>query len=131
MPLTYRGWTEDIQGTPVITNEGDMFMALSDAEQKRILAAADRINGRVKDVDVLNANDGAYLNKMRDAQHAEIMEALGKTLNKADGNYIVNLVQAIKPGSTDPKAVADALLALIPGPIAKAVAEEFYARLSE
>ena len=109
--------------------EGDIFMALTDAEQKRLLAAADRINGRVKDQDVLNAADGAYMNNTRDAQFAAVMEALGKTLNKDDGGYIVKLVQAIKPGTTDVKAVADALAGIIPASIAKEVADELSNRL--
>jgi len=111
------------------TNEGDIFMALSDEQQKRILQAADRINGVVRDSPVLNVKDGAYMNNMRDAQHAAVMEALGKTLNKDDGGYIVKLVQAIKPGSTDVKAVADALAGIIPAGIAKEVADELAARL--
>ena len=110
-------------------NEGDIFMALTDAEQKRLLAAADRINGRVKDVDVLNASDGAYMNLMRDAQHAKVMAALDQTLDKEDGGYIVQLVQAIKPGTTDVKAVADALAGIIPSSIAKEVATELAERL--
>jgi murein DD-endopeptidase MepM/ murein hydrolase activator NlpD len=111
------------------TNEGDIFMALSDEQQKRILDAADRINGRVHDVDVLNAKDGAYMNNTRDAQFAAIMEALGKTLNKDDGGYIVKLVQAIKPGETDAAAVADALAGIIPADIATEVANELAKRL--
>jgi len=114
------------QGT---INEGDIFMALTDAEQKRLLAAADRINGRVKDVDVLNVSDGAYMNMMRDAQHAKVMAALDQTLDKEDGGYIVQLVQAIKPGTTDVKAVADALAGIIPSSIAKEVATELAERL--
>lgn len=139
MNLTYRGWTEDVAGYPVITNltlatqgdvtEGDFLMALTDAEQKRLLAAADRINGRVKDAYVLNVDDGAYMNNTRDAQFAAIMDALGKTLNKDDGGYIVKLVQAIKPGSTDVKAVADALAGIIPASIANEVATELANRL--
>jgi hypothetical protein len=139
MTLTYLGWTEDVAGYPVMTSltlasqgdviEGDIFMALTDAEQKRLLAAADRINGRVKDADVLNVSDGAYMNNTRDAQFAAIMDALGKTLNKDDGGYIVKLVQAIKPGETDVKAVADALAGIIPAGIAKEVADELGARL--
>jgi len=139
MRLTYLGWTEDVAGYPVLTDgglaaqgsieEGDIFMALTDAEQKRLLAAADRINGRVKDQDVLNAADGAYMNNTRDAQFAAVMDALGKTLNKDDGGYIVKLVQAIKPGTTDVKAVADALAGIIPASIAKEVADELSARL--
>jgi hypothetical protein len=139
MTLTYLGWTEDVAGYPVMTSltlasqgdviEGDFLMALTDAEQKRLLAAADRINGRIKDADVLNVSDGAYMNNTRDAQFAAIMDALGKTLNKDDGGYIVKLVQAIKPGSTDVKAVADALAAIIPAGIAKEVADELANRL--
>jgi hypothetical protein len=139
MTLIYLGWTEDVAGYPVMTSltlasqgdviEGDFLMALTDAEQKRLLAAADRINGRIKDADVLNVADGAYMNNTRDAQFAAVMEALGKTLNKDDGGYIVKLVQAIKPGSTDVKAVADALAGIIPAGIAKEVADELAARL--
>jgi len=121
-----RTGTIAVQGT---TEQGDTFMALTDKEQKRILDAADRINGRVHDVDVLNAKDGAYMNNMRDAQHAAVMEALGKTLNKDDGGYIVKLVQAIKPGATDAKAAADALAGIIPSSIASEVADELAKRL--
>jgi hypothetical protein len=141
MTLTYLGWTEDVAGYPVMTSltlasqgditEGDFLMALTDAEQKRLLAAADRINGRIKDADVLNVSDGAYMNNTRDAQFAAIMDALGKTLNKDDGGYIVKLVQAIKPGETDVKAVADALAGIIPAGIAKEVADELAARLAK
>jgi len=139
MTLTYLGWTEDVAGYPVLTDgglaaqgtitEGDFLMALTDAEQKRLLAAADRINGRIKDSDVLNVADGAYMNNTRDAQFAAVMDALGKTLNKDDGGYIVKLVQAIKPGSTDAAAVADAIAAIIPGDIATEVANELATRL--
>jgi len=78
---------------------------------------------------MLNKADGAYMNNTRDAQFAAIMDALGKTLNKADGGYIVKLVQAIKPGTTDVKAVADALAGIIPASIAKEVADELSNRL--
>jgi hypothetical protein len=53
MTLTYRGWTEDVAGYPVVGDGGispqgtinteGFLMALSDEEQGRILAAADRI----------------------------------------------------------------------------------------
>jgi len=139
MTLTYLGWTEDVAGYPVLADggiaaqgsiqEGDILDMANEDQLNRLLAAADRINGVVKDVPVLNAADGAYMNNTRDAQFAAIMEALGKTLNKADGGYIVNLVQAIKPGSTDVKAVADALAGIIPAGIAKEVADELAARL--
>jgi hypothetical protein len=114
------------QGT---INEGDILDMANEDQLKRLLDAADRINGVVKDVPVLNAKDGAYMNLMRDAQHAKVMEALGQTLDKEDGNYIVQLVQAIKPGTTDVKAVADALAGIIPASIAKEVATELSNRL--
>jgi len=139
MTLTYLGWTEDVAGYAVLAGdglasqgsikEGDILDMATDEEFQRLLRAADRINGRVKDVDVLNAADGAYMNNTRDAQFAAIMDALGKTLNKDDGGYIVKLVQAIKPGSTDVQAVADALAGIIPAGIAKEVANELSARL--
>ena len=139
MTLTYLGWTEDVAGYPVLTdggiaaqgtiNEGDWLDMANSDELKRLLAAADRINGVVRDAPVLNIADGAYMNNMRDAQHAAVMDALGKTLNKDDGGYIVKLVQAIKPGTTDVKAVAEALAGIIPASIAKEVADELSTRL--
>jgi hypothetical protein len=115
------------QGT--ITTEEGFLMALSDEEQRRILAASDRINGRVADVRVFNADDGAYMNGMRDAQYASVMDALGKKLDKNDGGYIVSLIEAVKPGATDAKAVADALAGIIPAGIAAEVADELAKRL--
>lgn len=139
MTLTYLGWTEDVAGYPVLTGggiaaqgnikEGDIFDMATDEEFQRLLKAADRINGVVRDAPVLNVADGAYMNNMRDAQHATVMEALGKTLNKDDGGYIVKLVQAIKPGATDAKAVAEALAGIIPASIASEVANELAERL--
>jgi hypothetical protein len=139
MTLTYLGWTEDVAGYPVIADsglsaqgsikEGDFLDMANEDQLKRLLDAADRINGVVRDAPVLNVNDGAYMNNTRDAQFAAIMAALGKTLNKDDGGYIVKLVQAIKPGTTDVKAVADALAGIIPASIVKEVADELSNRL--
>lgn len=70
---------------------------------------------------MLNKADGAYMNNTRDAQHVAVMEALGKTLNKADGGYIVGLIEAIRPGTNDPEAAAAALAELIPADIAQQV----------
>lgn len=66
----------------------------------------------------LNKDDGAYMNNQRDLQHAQTMEALGKTLNKDDGGYIVQLVEATRPDATDPQAIAEALKGIIPQTIA-------------
>jgi hypothetical protein len=61
LTLVYRGWTEDVEGTPVIATGGisyegsiaeakDTFMPdLSEEEQRRILAWADRGNAVVPD----------------------------------------------------------------------------------
>lgn len=61
-PLTYLGWSEDISGVRVVQVfsvqsqaetikpvQEDIFMALTEDEQRRILAASDRINGVVTD----------------------------------------------------------------------------------
>jgi hypothetical protein len=69
-----------------IAPEG-LFMSLTPEEEQRILAAADRINGTVSDVKVLNASDGAYMNSTRDAQHASVMGALNTLFTKADGAW--------------------------------------------
>jgi hypothetical protein len=72
VPLTYRGWTEDVAGFPVITTEGisyegsitpaeeDPFMAnASEAQLERLVDAADRIMGVITDptARVLTTND--------------------------------------------------------------------------
>lgn len=84
-----------IQTESTTPTTGSLFMSLTPDQEQRILAAADRINGRVDDVRVLNANDGAYMNAQRDAQHTETMAAIGKLLDKADGGYIVGLLNAL------------------------------------
>lgn len=80
MLLTYRGWTEDVAGYPVITSFGgiavegsttiteeDDFMPgriYTDDEKDRILAAADMLldtPGRRPGPRVLTTNDGAYI----------------------------------------------------------------------
>ena len=139
MTLTYLGWTEDVAGYPVITGGGLAAQGtITESQEERmadqpipaqqaesiVQSTVDRIAALM-----LNKADGAYMNNTRDAQFAAIMDALGKTLNKADGGYIVKLVQAIKPGSTDAKAVADALAGIIPEGIAKEVADELSKRL--
>jgi len=114
-----RTGTITVQST---TEEGEDFMAtLSEDEKKRWLAACDRINGVVRDSPVLNVKDGAYMNLTRDAQHAEVMAALGNTLDKKDGGYIVGLIHATKPGEEDPEAAADNLLQILPEQIAAQV----------
>jgi cell division protein ZapA (FtsZ GTPase activity inhibitor) len=81
-----RGTTISAQSA-TITPEG-LFMSLTPEEEQRILAAADRINGTVADVKVLNASDGAYMNSTRDAQHASVMAALNTLFTKADGAWM-------------------------------------------
>jgi len=113
------GSTITPQGT---TEEGDDFVAqLTDEEKARWLAACDRINGVVRDAPVLNVKDGAYMNNTRDAQHAEVMAALGQTLKKEDGGYIVRLVESTRPGAEDPEAAADNILKILPDEIAAKV----------
>jgi hypothetical protein len=137
-PLTYLGWTEDVAGYPVITNEGDFLMALSDQQQKDIYwilcseAGREYLRTNVLGIDkTLTKADGAFMNNSRDDQFAAVMGALDGKLDKLDGNYIVNLLKAIKPGSSDPKAIAEAVAALIPtGVSPKAVADELAARLA-
>jgi hypothetical protein len=147
MTLTYLGWTEDVAGYPVLTDgsiaaqgtittseDDEMISAETQAWLKANLLNKDDGSQLRRDLAYQNNTlfskaDGAYQNNLSDAQHAEVLDALGKTLNKDDGGYIVKLVQAIKPGSTDVKAVADALAGIIPAGIAKEVADELAARL--
>jgi hypothetical protein len=107
MPSLNTG-TIAVEGVIVPSTES-LFMSLTPAEEQRILAAADRINGRVADVPVLNASDGAYMNSARDTQHAAVMNTLSKLLDKADGGYIVGLLNAI------PAAVLNQTFALPDG----------------
>jgi len=130
-PLTYRGWTEDVAGFPVITEggiaaqgtikSGDILDMANEEQLNRLLRAADRINGVVRDAPVLNVKDGAYMNNTRDAQHAAVMAALDTKLDKDDGNYIVNLVKATEPGAEDPEAAAENILKILPEAIASQV----------
>ena len=90
-----------------------------------------KADGAYQNERMFTKSDGAYQNNLLDNQHAAVMEALGGKLDKLDGNYIVKLLSAIKPGSTDPKAIAEAVAALIPSGVdPKAVADEFAARLA-
>jgi len=66
----------------------------------------------------LDKADGAYMNNQRDLQFSQVMEGIGKTLNKNDGGYIVQLVEATRPDATDPAAIAEALKGIIPQTIA-------------
>jgi hypothetical protein len=138
MTLTYRGWSEDVAGFPVIT-EGDFLMALTDQQQKDMYwilcseAGREYLRTNVLGIDkTLTKADGAYMNSMRDAQHASVIAALGTTLKKEDGGYIVRLVQAIQatPGSVDVKALAESIAGLLPeGVTADQVADELADRL--
>jgi hypothetical protein len=58
------------------------------------------------------------MNNQRDLQYKNLMEALGKTLNKDDGGYIVRLIEATRPDAADPQAIAEALKGIIPQTIA-------------
>lgn len=140
MKLTYLGWTEDVAGYPVIAASGINSQGTIKASEDDELLSAEAQNwlkenlltkadGAYQNDRALTKADGAYMNNTRDAQFAAVMDALGKTLNKDDGGYIVKLVQAIKPGTTDVKAVADAIAGIIPEAIAKDVANELAARL--
>jgi hypothetical protein len=53
---------------------------------------------------------------------------VGNTLSKEDGGYIVGLVSALKPGSQDAAAIADAVVSAvgkdIAGQVVKALGEK-------
>jgi hypothetical protein len=83
VPLTYRGWTEDVAGTPVISLDGTIsyegtiteqeedMANVTDDQLTRLLNAADRVNGVITDPNakVLTTNDfGAISNAVLDAK---------------------------------------------------------------
>jgi hypothetical protein len=114
------------QGT--ITTEEGFLMALTDQQQKDVYWILCTPDGReylrtqvLKLDTVLTKADGAYMNNMRDAQHAAEAAALDTKLDKNDGGYIVGLIESTRPGSTDPGAAADAILKIIPAEIAAQV----------
>jgi hypothetical protein len=114
------------QGT--ITTEEGFLMALTDQQQEDVYWILCTPDGReylrtqvLKLDTVLTKADGAYMNNMRDAQHAAEAAALDTKLDKNDGGYIVNLVESTRPGTADPGAAADALLKIIPAEIAAQV----------
>ena len=141
MTLTYLGWTEDVAGYPVLTDGGLAAQGSINASEDDELLTAEtqkwmqdtfmtKKDGAYQNERMFTKSDGAYMNSSRDDQFAAVMGALDGKLDKMDGNYIVNLLKAIKPGSTDPKAIAAAIADLIPsGVSAKEVADELSNRL--
>jgi len=122
------------QGT--ISQEDEFLMALTEQQQKDVYwilcteSGREYLRTQVLQIDkTLTKADGAYMNKMRDAQHAAEMTALDQNLDKDDGNFIVGLIQATKPGAEDPQAAVDAILKVLPSSIAKQVADELSNRL--
>jgi hypothetical protein len=140
MTLTYRGWTEDVAGYPVIASSGIANQGtITTSEDDELITAETqkwfkenfmtKADGAYQNERMFTKSDGAYMNNSRDDQFAALMSALDGKLDKLDGNYIVNLLKAVKPGANDPKAVADAIAGIIPEAIAKEVADELAARL--
>ena len=70
---------------------------------------------------LLTKADGAYMNSTRDDQYNALTKAVGKTLNKDDGGYIVGQLAGVKPGATDTGAIADAVIAAVGKDIAAEV----------
>jgi hypothetical protein len=108
------------------TTEEGFLMALSDDEQRRILAAADMAldtPGRADGPRLMNSADGGYLVALLEGVSGQV----GKTLNKEDGGYIVGLVGALQPGATDTGAIASAVVAAV----GKDLAADVVAKISE
>lgn len=110
------------QGT-ITTMEEGFLMALTEDEQRRILAAADMAldtPGRPTPARLLNSADGGYIVALLEALSGKV----GATLTKEDGGYIVGLVSALRPGSHDADAIASAVIAALPGDLASQVADK-------
>jgi hypothetical protein len=130
--LTYRGWTEDVAGYPVIAYDGiaaqgttttpeddELFTLEAQAWLKENMFT--KADGAYQNDRLLNKSDGAYMNNTRDAQFAAIMAGQDKALTKEDGGYIVRLVESTRPGAEDPEAAADNILKILPEAIAAKV----------
>lgn len=121
--LSYAGTTT----TPL--EEDDMF---TDADRALLQATLNKADGGQLRADLGYQNDtlfskadGAWQNAIL----ADISERLGKTLDKADGGYIVGLLDALKPGSTDAGAIADAVVAAVGKDIAADVVKSMSEKL--
>lgn len=121
--LSYAGETI----TPL--EEDDMF---TDEDRALLRATLNKADGGQLRADLGYQNDtlfskadGAWQNAIL----ADISERLGKTLDKADGGYIVGLLDALKPGSTDASAIADAVVAAVGKDIAADVVKSISEKL--
>jgi len=139
MPLTYRGWTEDVEGTPVVAPSSGTISVEGSITQTTTTEDDEMISAETQawlSANLLTKADGAYQNSTHFTKSdgawqngilADISARLGKTLDKADGGYIVGLLNAIKPGATDASAIADAVVAAV----GKDVASEVIKSMSE
>lgn len=101
-----------VEGSITPTTEEGFLMALTDDEQRRILALADmglNTPGRKEGPRLLTTGEGGYIVDLLKG----ISTQVGHTLNKDDGGFIVNLITALRPGATDTSAIADAVIAAV------------------
>ena len=133
MTLTYRGWTEDVQGIPVITRGGLAAQGTITALEEDELSA--------QDVEALQQIDNENADRVILETRAQI-RALGDELAKAlkDSTYELKLWDQSTDNATgdriidslraDIGAMAPSTIAsLIPANIAQAVADELSKRL--
>jgi hypothetical protein len=101
--------------------EDDMF---TDEDRALLRATLNKADGGQLRADLGYQNetlfskaDGAWQNGLL----ADISARLGRTLNKEDGGYIVGLLEAVKPGSTDAGAIAEAVVSAVGKDVASQV----------
>jgi hypothetical protein len=136
-PLTYRGWTEDVAGYPVIASGG--IAAMGTITQEELVPNA---NDKVfKDVDGNDASLQDYLLSL-DAQVKALKSAVAAVPagvlfeNRVDGRNLIDWqkqlradVLGIQPGSIDVPAIAKALAEQLPKADAEALVDALAARL--
>ena len=110
-----RGGTISAQSATITpTEEDDMF---TDADRALLQATLTKADGGTLRADT----------QWQNGILADISARLGQTLDKADGGYIVGLLDAVKPGATDAGAIAEAVVSAV----GKDVAAEVVKSLGE
>jgi hypothetical protein len=123
MPLTYLGWTEDVQGIPVITNQGLAAMGDTITPQEDELSAQD-VERIINEINTAN-----------EAKHAATRKIAQEAINAARDSVNFNTQKQVEAvGRVTQQLIIDnaspaEIAASIPAGIAQAVADELAKRL--
>lgn len=138
-PLTYLGWTEDVEGTPVISPDNTglsyagtitperFLMALTDEQQATLYNAVLNLEGFVwKGGPSTQKGDGDPTSVFGRVANTQDVVPMVRDIQLALTTALPALLN--KPGA-DPAATAKAVAAAIPADLAKQVADELGKRI--